>query len=91
MNILTLRIKKKYLLDILNGSKLIEYRSYKSFYFSRFDNKTYDYIKLYYSKTSYIFKILKVEIIKTPDELKSFLITDYCYAIHLDNHPINLN
>lgn len=55
--ILILRIKNKYLDDILNGTKKIEYRNFTQYYINRFcvlnkkrteiiGTKEYDYIKL---------------------------------------------
>ena len=82
-NILNLPIKKKFFYLILSKEKKNEYREYKDFYISRFENKKIDALRLHFYKENYI--IIKVKkILVEKNNLKSEHVkTSRLYNIYL--------
>ncbi len=81
-----LRIKKKYLEAILDGSKNKEYRDFKPFYKWLEDPNLLYLILHYQTSRRVIVKIKKVSIIKTPTLLKKSDIkfSNKVYSISLE-------
>lgn len=87
MNVLTLRIKKKYFDQILDGSKKYEYRADKPFY-SKLETTNYTHVLLHYQGTRQVMcSIVKIEKIKNPltgAELE-LVPSKWVYRIELKN------
>lgn len=80
-----LRTRKVYIDRILSGEKRIEYRSYKPFY-KGLERKGLKYVRFHYqTNQSWIVRIERIDVIKTPAHLKNSPINfgSKVYAIHL--------
>ena len=82
--LLTLRIKKKYLLEIKSGIKKTEYRN-DSDYYARIFTRPYTHLKLHYQNKHdvLIVAIVRIRRLKAPKHIAAlpFITTDKVWAI----------
>lgn len=83
---IVLRIKRKFFLEILSGTKVKEYRNYTDYYKALF-SKNKKILKLHYQSGDYLeVNIKKINIIKniyTKEERPPHLYTDYIFEVIL--------
>ena len=97
---LFLIVTKRWYEEIVSGRKRVEYRRDCSYWFRRLSNTKhknaycneepaiYETVEFQcgYSRRHprRMFKVVKIEAIKTPEEVKDTVKTEYCFAIHFE-------
>ena len=86
MTTVVLRIKKKYLEQIRDGQKTIEYRDFKPFYKKMFQGRTIDQIRFHYqSNVSLVCTVEQIKVVRTPKTCRDSNIpfSSRVFAIHV--------